>query len=260
MLPKHALQVNTDLYQREHTLTKVKEIAARWSWVGCGALTVAFRDNAYWVVDGQHRLLAAMRRSDIQDLPCVVFFVEDAKDEAEGFLIANTNRKPITALAKFKAQLATGDTTAANVQRALAKNGLKLGTNSHSTGVFNAVQLAMTIATADLDGFEAVLGIAAPLAKAEQTGVHARIIEGLYYIHCRIDGGVLNRRLRDRINQVGQAALLSGIAKAAAYYERGGAKIYADGILQTINARLQNRFELNETPHRRPDTSRDPGL
>ena len=62
MLNKKVLRVD-EQYQREATEPKVKEIARAWSWLACGALLVAERDGVYFVFDGQHRALAALRRS-----------------------------------------------------------------------------------------------------------------------------------------------------------------------------------------------------
>ena len=75
MINKRLLNVNTEIYQREASKTKVLELASNWSWIACGALIVADRDGVYWVADGQHRKLAADKRSDIKELPCMVFTV-----------------------------------------------------------------------------------------------------------------------------------------------------------------------------------------
>lgn len=68
---KNLLLVNDD-YQRTASASKILEIASEWSWIGCGVIIVAKRDGSYWVIDGQHRVLAAKRRSDIKEMPCLV--------------------------------------------------------------------------------------------------------------------------------------------------------------------------------------------
>jgi hypothetical protein len=60
-------------YQRSANEVKVTEITKRFSWLALGAIVVVRRGDAYYVVDGQHRVMAAMRRTDIATLPCVVF-------------------------------------------------------------------------------------------------------------------------------------------------------------------------------------------
>jgi hypothetical protein len=124
---KHDLNID-HTYQRENVIiSKVQQIQASWSWIGCGTILVALRhDGSYWVMDGQHRVLAARNRSDIDELPCLVFAVESKTDEAAGFLVANTQRKPVTAIAKYKAMVLTNDPTAMAVDEVLRRLGLEV--------------------------------------------------------------------------------------------------------------------------------------
>ncbi len=243
-LNKRLLHVNNDVYQRDGIKSKVLELASNWSWIACGALTVAQRDGVFWVVDGQHRKLAADRRSDIKELPCLVFQVGDIRSEARAFLDTNTNRKPVTALAKFKAQVAAGNPVASRLQDIIVSAGLRLASASQDVGDFKSVALAMSLTETDPDGFCDVIHLAAELAKEAKAPVQQRLVSGLYYLHTNIDGGVTEPRLRQRIKQVGLDALVKGADKAASYYAKGGAKVYADGMLQAINHGLRNRFEL----------------
>jgi hypothetical protein len=111
-------------YQRDALDERVTRITKAWSWIACGVIEVSKRGSEYWVIDGQHRVLAAMRRSDIQALPCIVFEVAGVQEEAQGFLNANTTTKPITALARAKAMAVAGDPAAELVQKVLAETGL----------------------------------------------------------------------------------------------------------------------------------------
>ncbi len=245
MINKRLLHVNTEIYQRDAAKAKVLELASNWSWIACGALIVAERDGVFWVADGQHRKLAADKRSDIKELPCMVFKVASVKDEAKAFLVTNANRKPVSALGKFKAQIAAGDETAKIVNQVIASAGLRLATASKEQRDFKAVGLAMELAKKDPDSFSDVMHLAGEMAVADKAPVHKRLVEGLYYLHNRIDGGVNNTRLRARIKQVGISGLVEGANKAAAYYGKADAKTLAEGMLQAINVRLQKRFEFS---------------
>lgn len=243
---KRLLKINRDVYQRDGYETKVLELARNWSWIACGVLIVASRNGTLWVVDGQHRKLAADRRSDIQELPCLVFQVSEVKEEARAFLAANTNRRAMCALDKFRAALVAGDETARKVQDALDAAGLRLATASKEARDFKSVAMAQKIAASDYDGLIAVLQLCGELAVAESSPVHARLLSGLYYIHCRIDGGVENSRLRKRVKQIGANALVAAANKAAAYYGRSGSKVCADGMIQAINHGLHGKFALSD--------------
>src|ERR1051326_3709263 len=106
---KHRLLVD-DRYQRALNDAKRLRIASKWNWAACGVLLVARRkDGRLYVIDGQHRWAAAMSRADITDLPVAIFDLSGSiEDEATDFLIANKERKPLTGVESFKAQIATG--------------------------------------------------------------------------------------------------------------------------------------------------------
>jgi len=248
MINKRLLNVNRDVYQREGYKSKVRELASKWSWISCGALVIAQRDDIYWVVDGQHRKLAADSRSDIKDLPCLVFQVSSVEEEARAFLAANVNRRNVSAHDKYRASLGAGDTVARKVQEAIVNAGLRVTTASSEPRSFKSVAGAQKIAAVDFDGLVDVLSVCGELAAAEKCPVHSRLLAGLYYIHKRIDGGMNNIRLRKRILQIGARQLVAGANKAAAYYGQSGSKVCADGMLQAINSGLHTKFVMGDEP------------
>src|ERR1039458_1218404 len=65
MLPKGELEVDPGYQRNKINLGRVVELSRAWDWIACGCLVVALReDNKWFVVDGQHRKLAADERSD----------------------------------------------------------------------------------------------------------------------------------------------------------------------------------------------------
>lgn len=246
MINKRLLHVNRDIYQREGIKAKVLELARNWSWISCGALVVAQREGVYWIVDGQHRKLGADNRSDIKDLPCLVFKVASVEEEARAFLATNVNRRNVSAHDKYRASLGAGDAIARQVQDAINNAGLRVTTASNEPRAFKSVAGAQKIAAVDFDGLVDVLSICGELAAAEKSPVHSRLMTGLYYIHKRIEGGLSNARLRKRILQIGARQLVAGANKAAAYYGQSGGKVCAEGMLQAINNGLHAKFSIGE--------------
>jgi hypothetical protein len=122
-LHKSLLQISKE-YQRTAMKQRCLAMASSWSWVALGAISVGRRDGEFWVIDGQHRVLAAMLRSDVGDLPCIVFETESMQQEAQGFIDANTGRKPVTTIDKFRASLIAGDETAKYVDYVLSSVGI----------------------------------------------------------------------------------------------------------------------------------------
>jgi len=72
-------------YQRKPSTARVYKKTANFRWAQCGVLTVnKRRDGTYWVVDGQHRLLALRIIFGGEDalVPCLVTSNLNQKEEA----------------------------------------------------------------------------------------------------------------------------------------------------------------------------------
>lgn len=132
-------------YQRDINLqgvTLIRSIATHWDWSLCHPLIVSERpDGSLFVVDGQHRLMAAALRGDIRDLPCVVIRYPTVEAEAKGFVALNTARRPLTPFAIFRAALAAGDEDAIGLNAMIARHGLRI-TSSQNRDKWKAGDLA----------------------------------------------------------------------------------------------------------------------
>lgn len=244
MLPKNDLAIS-DEYQRELIPAKVQEIASSWSWMACGVILVASRDGKYWVFDGSHRFAAARKRSDIQALPCLIFSTETVREDATGFLACNTLRKAVKATSKHKAMVVAGDEVAIFVDGELRRVGVAIcESGSAKVGELKAVALAYRLAVNDRDGFPIVLQVAADLARAEDTFIADRLLDGLAYLHRHVEGGVNGKRLNRRLFDVGAEGLLAGASRAAAFYTRGGSRVFGVGMLEAVNKKLHTKLSF----------------
>ena len=227
-------------YQRDQNENKVIEMARSWSWMACGAILVALRpDGSNFVFDGQHRVMAARKRSDITTLDCLVFEVDELQDEANGFLKSNTLRKPVTMIAKFKAMIVCNDKHAVAVSRLVEDLGLTVDKQARP-GAFCALAWAVKAHERNPKTFEATLRVASQIAGGKHH-VPENMCRGLFHLgikHQAFDNPKFVRRLM----QVGYQDLLDGIHRAAAYYKKGGEKVWSQGILDTVNHGLRNRF------------------
>ena len=133
LIDKQELRVNHE-YQRQLIASKVSDMSACWSWVACGTITVGIRDRVAWVLDGQHRVAAAMRRADITNLPCIVFDLDSVADEAKGFLSTNRLRGQMTSVDHFRAELVAGNAVAKLFDDACKELELVITSSSPGTG------------------------------------------------------------------------------------------------------------------------------
>lgn len=243
MLHKDVLQIDP-IYQRDVIAQKVKEITGAWSWIGCGALSIGRRNGEYWVIDGQHRALAAKRRVDITHLPCVVFDTVDVKQEARGFLDLNAGRKPVSAIGKQKALMASGDEVAVVVTKTCESLGISIRPHASKARELKCIAWCMRRAADNAETFAKILAMAADMSDADNMAIPERVLEGLWYLNDKIDGGLADKRLANRLREKGARELLEAASRAQAYYSYGGGKVWASGILSHINKGLRTRFAM----------------
>lgn len=240
-LHKDVLQIHP-AYQRDVLPMKVKEITGSWSWAACGAIVVGERGGEFWVIDGQHRVLAAKRRSDITHLPCVVFKTEGVRQEAVAFLDLNTGRKPVSSIGKFKAMIAAGDETACFVHKTLESLGVTMNQNAKKAKELRSVSWAVRRAGEDGEKFATIMRIGVELS--HDTPIQEKLLEGLWYINERLPGGIEQKRFMDRLRAVGAQGLIDAANKAAAYFVQGGAKVWATGMMDAVNKGLHKKYEI----------------
>ncbi len=238
-ISKHQLKIHP-AYQRQFNNNKACDIANAWSWIECGVLVVARRGGEYWVVDGQHRLGAAIKRSDIQKLPCLVFDTDSVQQEAKAFLGINVIRRTVSATDKFRAKVVAEDPAAVLVRDMCEEYGVEICAQAKGPRQTKSIAFLTSIAEQDPEALRALLQVAVEIC--EYAPISAVLLNGLHYIHRNVEGGLLDARLRERIVQVGGERLTKVGNLNALGNEKGGAKVYSEGMLAEINKGLRRKF------------------
>ncbi len=125
------------LYQRPLDRGRVDAILQAFSWRAFGALVVVPVRGEPWhevrgfyhVTDGQHRLEAAKLHPNVTVVPAIIVTAEDVQAEAGIFVDINKNRKNVSALELFFAQLAAGEKSAIAVQQMCQEVGIRIPKN-----------------------------------------------------------------------------------------------------------------------------------
>jgi len=86
--------INTPIYQRPYDYGRAAWIADHYDNRLLGTLLVSHRGGKYYVIDGQHRLIA-LRKLGVVDAPCVIMTGLNERKEAELFRQFNTQRKAL---------------------------------------------------------------------------------------------------------------------------------------------------------------------
>lgn len=251
LLPKKTLRVDRHAdgsqgYQRApESEAKALKMASEWSWVACGALTVGRRgDSSLWVIDGQNRLEAALRRADIDRLPCMVYDVAHKPEEARGFLHVNTHRKAMSSADRHPAMVLIGDQCARVVDELCTVAQRRIANVAGPHSVRCVTQMARCVSQNE-DALRRIWPLLTELCRGRP--LHERLLTGLHYIehhaaqqHRTICAGPY----RQRVLGSGYSGLLTAASEAAAYYARGGPKVWAHGIAKCINKGVRNRIVL----------------
>lgn len=238
-VPKNSILVD-EAYQRHPNEEKVKAIAGKWSWASFGAITLFRRsDGSLYVVDGQHRLLAALKRSDVQLLPCIVFESLGPEVEAGAFLGANTLRKPVTAMEKFNARIVTKDELATEIAL-LAESIGRTITNNTSPNSIHCVAAVGKCLTIYPEETRRVFHLAGEVMHGHP--FREGTLRGLVYLEraCGTSESLTKPRWRNRLIQVGVVAIEQSISEAAAFYNQRGGRVCAIGVYRAINRGLRN--------------------
>jgi len=225
-------------YQREGvTNSRVLDIARDWSWVACGTIIVAMReDGEFLVIDGQHRKLAADKRADIQLLPCMVFSLADVRAEAKGFLDVNTVRGAVRMSQKFKAMLISGDSAALAVKDMVEADGYRIvpaATQDFTVGCVHAL-LRETRINRELA--QKAWSLCVELCEGKP--IQDILFLGLCTLEkalAKSNQSIFESHNRQALLRAGAPVLLAKIRSALGYHGKGGSRVYAQGIIDVIN-------------------------
>ncbi len=230
-------------YQRDALEGKISSIASDWCWESCGAISVMQRsDGQYVVIDGQNRTLASWKRSDITHLPCMIFESQGVHHEATAFVEINTNRKAVSAYAKFKALLVAGDATARQIADAVQENGFVIRPDTGSTKTITCIAACQRVYHQNPGKFRETLKVACELAALDDVSLHSVLLLGLAALNRKISVGLSDKKLQDRLKEVGARALVSEARKASYRAGKGGEAIWAEGMLDIINRKRNAKF------------------
>lgn len=244
-IPKSQLNVD-HAYQRSIIKERVNALADNWSWVACGALIVALRPDGEWmVVEGQHRKMAADKIDTIDKLPCIVFELDDITTEAQGFLDANTNRRALTMVERFKA-LELTDNAEAKIVRELAIQANREIRGGTSPTTLTCISTLLKLVKENETTVRRIWPIIVDLCRDHV--LSQDIVAGMYYIENKLDrkDTLSSSRWRRRIHSVGYAAIHQAMQNASAL--RGGRtpSALAEGIVVAINRGLQYKLEYKQ--------------
>lgn len=237
-------------YQRTDAISesRISTLVKLWSWIACGCLIVARRpDGSLWVVDGQHRLLAAMKRASILDLPCMVFDQIEIKEEAKAFGWTNNQRGPMPGTSQFKASVVAEDPIACAVQKMIDEAGYRVkrtATAPNTVACVTAMQNCYKISEERCRKIWKLL-----VSIHNEAPIMDRVFIGAFHLEGELSKNghsLTDANNRDCLERNGVEQIKRSMSSAAAYYGKGGARVYAQGLADLLN---HKRHEKNRIPN-----------
>jgi hypothetical protein len=231
-------------YQRDANLAKVTEIASEFSWPAFGVLIVTNRADKLYVVDGQHRFLGSMKRSDVTTVPCMIFESQGLPFEAKTFLDAQTKRKPVTAVAKYKALLVSKDPIALGVDKLVRASGRKVS-NSPSANTICCIALLLKTQATSPEILAKLWPLVLKICK--NTTIADKMIGALVWVEKWMPEGqsLTDRKWSEKLMKAGAEGIIRQIHKAMSYYVASGQAVWGRGVVELLNHKLRDENRLS---------------
>ena len=232
-------------YQRDEVSEiKTLRMARTFSWIAFGYIIVMERPNgALYVVDGGQRLRAAIRREDIESVPCVVFNSDGRQHEARAFLSLNVDRTPVTAVAKFNASVKAAKNPESEIAGWLRLEGMHVTADGKDRfGICfpsNLIQLWVTDPTSSKESIKInrIINGEEPLHSVGYKGVW-------WLLHSGVN---MHDHLKKLMNCGGSSAVLRSVKTIE--LETGlkaSVKTCGLGVLGLINYKLHNKIKISQ--------------
>lgn len=172
------------VYQRPIDSKKVKKIMNRFDIHRFGSIKVSYRDNKYWVFDGQHRLAAIKAINNGNDcvVPCEVHNGLTYEDEAKLFATQYDNSSPVHICYKMKALYESKDEEIFSMINIVENCDLKVSFDRNKkdnkiTAVRKLLQIYRELKT---EGFQRVLNLIRNTWEGKPSSLEKEILGGVY--------------------------------------------------------------------------------
>jgi hypothetical protein len=202
-------------------------------------------DGSLYAFDGQHRVLAARGRSDTPVLPCAIYDVATAEEEALAFYMANCNRRNVSAFTKHRILRSAKDDRALSYDAILEDAGCifvkKAAKPSEASCTSIPKDLLKTMCRAAVVRAFQLARIA---SETDNVPIRAELVKGFGYLVQRVEGAMDSERFESCARKAGSRKLMHAVTQRKSFAAKGGAKQFGEAMLDVLNQRLRERFEI----------------
>jgi len=211
--------IRKDYYQRDISERRINSIVNGFNWRAFGAIYLSIRNGEPYVVDGGHRVEAALRMG-IKEVPAIIYEGLTYEEEARMFVDLNGDRGPVPAISRFKARLEYREPKAQSIKEISEKCGFKICLTTpkgyacnYQISAVGALENIYDIGGRSL--LEDTLNIIAAACKGEPNSLTGMFINAVAIVLKNFGKSLDRQRLVEKLSVVSTGEL----RKKAAYYQ-----------------------------------------
>ena len=239
----------TDDYQRPIRESWVNHIVKNFEEIQADAPKVSFRDNKYYIFDGQHTVMARIKMNGGEhlDLECEVFYGLSKEDEADLFVKLNSNKKSVTYNEKMNGSYIAGNDETVAIINAITGSGFSVdykgGSKSPKT-IASLNKVSSIWKKSGNDGVAWVLGIINECWPDDRDGVKGSILGGLHFVYV-LYGDDPRFSKEEFVNSM-KEEVPAAIIREGRELSLGGDKRFAKRMISKYNKNVQakNRVKV----------------
>lgn len=229
--------------QRIFSHAHANAILKKWEEASAGVLVVVLRENGeMFVIDGQHRLWAAMQRTDFHYFNCLVITGATNIEEAILWRRYNIERKNPGALDRFHNAVREGQPNAAKINKFIEKIGriVPLSRNSDSKTVV-CVSTIEKLMQSFPEETEKVFPLVGEVCEGHV--FDESIIKAFVYLETKLDNdSLMSPKWSSRIKNIGYVKIRKEITETVGLYKKNTNRLFAVALLNAINYGLRHKL------------------
>jgi len=240
-LPFRSLAFDPE-YQRRMIPARVKHLVKNWNEDHVGEVTVSARDGKLYVIDGQHRVRAAMEQGlGDTKVKCDVRRGLERAEEARLFLALNDARM-VSAFDKYRASLVAGDPVAIGVRDTCDAHGWRVVGGGLRHGSIACVTTILGIYDRDPELLDATLHVLTEAWGTRNEAAEKTIVAGMSLVLGRFNGEIDKAALAKKLSKYkgGPGGLLGDARGLAEFKSLTKRRAVAEVIVGTYDKGRRN--------------------
>jgi hypothetical protein len=234
--------------QRAYYESHAREYADNFDLEGLGYPVLNYRDGVWWIIDGQHRIMALRLIGwDDQQIECECFDGLTEREEAELFLKRN-KRRAVSPFDTFKVAVTAQREAESDILRIVRAQGLKVSEDQEDGSIAAVVTLKRIYLQYGAAVLARTLRIARDAYSKDHEAMRGNLLMGLGLVCGRYDGKLDEAAAVVRLAKVTGGPLgLMGKARIAKHNTGAPmAKCVAAAIVETINSGAAVKDRLDD--------------